>query len=105
MIVSLLIVAVMLLVMTLISERRDLVHNVTKGGLICAGSGVSNGVCNFFMMVLAGMLPASVMYPVVSAGGTIATSLAALLIYREKMSKQQLVGLGLGILAIVALNL
>jgi multidrug transporter EmrE-like cation transporter len=57
------------------------------------------------MMVLAGMLPASVMYPVVSAGGTIATSLAALLIYREKMSRQQLIGLGLGVLAIVALNL
>ena len=57
------------------------------------------------MMVLAGTLPASVMYPIVSAGGTIATSLAALLIYREEMSRQQLIGLGLGVLAIVALNL
>jgi len=55
--------------------------------------------------VLAVMLPASVMYPVVSAGGTITTSLAALLIYREKMSKRQIVGLGIGILAIIALNL
>ena len=53
MIVSLLIVAAMLLVMMLISERRNFVHNVTKGGLICAGSGISNGVCNFFMMVAA----------------------------------------------------
>lgn len=105
MIVGLLTVAVILTVMVLITERRDLIHNVRHGGLICAGSGVSNGICNFLMMVLAGMLPASVMYPVVSAGGTIATSLAALLFYREKMSRQQLLGLGLGVLAIIALNL
>jgi multidrug transporter EmrE-like cation transporter len=45
------------------------------------------------------------MYPVISAGGTIAISLTSLFIYREKLTKQQLVGLGLGVLAIIALNL
>ncbi|MBQ8309633.1 MAG: hypothetical protein IJX80_01305 [Clostridia bacterium] len=105
MIVGLVITALILITLAVIFERRDLLHNVRKGGLICAGSGVSNGLCNFLIMVMAGLMPASVMYPVVSAGGTIATSLAALLIYREKMSRLQLIGLGLGVLAIVALNL
>lgn len=105
MIVALAISAMLMTVFVLIYERKDLLYNIKKGALISAGSGVCNGICNFLIMVLAGMLPASVMYPVVSAGGTIATSLAAFLIYREKMSRRQLIGLGLGILAIVALNL
>ena len=105
MIVALGISAVFLLLFVLIYERRDLGYNIKKGGYICAISGVCNGGCNFFMMMLAGMLPASVMYPVISAGGTIATSLAALLIYKEKMSRRQLIGLGLGVLAIVFLNI
>ena len=94
-----------LICLTLAFERRDFLRNLRRGGIICAGSGVCNGICNFSILVLAGMLPSSVMYPIISAGGTIAASLAALFIYREKMSRQQLVGLGLGILAIVALNL
>jgi len=105
MIMSLAISAVILLCLVLMFDRKELFYNVKNGGLIAAGSGVCNGVSNFLMMVLAVMLPASVMYPVVSAGGTITTSLAALLIYREKMSKRQIVGLGIGILAIIALNL
>ena len=94
-----------LICLTLAFERRDFLRNLRRGGIICAGSGVCNGICNFSILVLAGMLPSSVMYPIISAGGTIAASLAALFIYREKMSRQQLIGLGLGILAIVALNL
>ena len=94
-----------LLLLVLVYERRDLAYNLRKGGLISACSGACNGTCNFLIMVLVGMLPASVMYPVISAGGTIATSLAALLIYREKLSRKQLLGLGLGILSIIALNL
>lgn len=105
MIMSIAISVVILLSLVLMFDRKALVHNVKRGGLIAAGSGMCNGVANFLTMVLAGMLPASVMYPVVSAGGTITTSLAALLIYREKMSRRQLLGLVIGILAIVALNL
>lgn len=97
--------ATLLVFLVLFFERRDILYNLRHGGYIGAGSGVCNGVCNFLMMVLAGTLPASVMYPIVSAGGTIAASIAALLIYKEKLSRRQLIGLGLGILAIVALNL
>jgi drug/metabolite transporter (DMT)-like permease len=105
MIVSIAISVLILLCLTLIFDRKELAYNVKKGGLIAAGSGMCNGIANFLMLVLAGILPASVMYPVVAAGGTITSSLAALLIYREKMSGRQLLGLGIGILAIIALNL
>lgn len=105
MIVGLCVTAVILAILSLSLEKKDMLHNIRHGGLICVGSGVSNGICNFLMMLLAGMLPASIMYPVISAGGTISTSLAAFFVYRERLSQQQLIGLALGVLAIVALNL
>ena len=105
MIVGLSVAALILAILVLVTERKDFVSNLRRGGLISVGSGISNGACNFLIMVLAGLLPASIMYPVISAGGTIAISLTSLFIYREKLTKQQLVGLGLGVLAIIALNL
>lgn len=104
-IMSVAISVVIMLCLVLLFDRKAISHNIKSGGLIAAGSGICNGVSNFLVMVLTGILPASVMYPVISAGGTITSSLAALLIYREKMSPRQIVGLGIGILAIVALNL
>ena len=105
MLVGLAVTAVILIVLTLIFERRDLAYNVRHGGLICAGSGFANGGCNFLIMVLEGLMPASIMYPVICAGATLVTMLVAFVIYRERMSRQQIIGIVLGIFAIIALNI
>ena len=37
--------------------------------------------------------------------GIIVTSLISMIFYREKLSKQQLIGLGMGIVTVILLNL
>jgi multidrug transporter EmrE-like cation transporter len=65
---------------------------------------VFNAGINFLFMVLA-VMPASVVYPILSAGGTLITAVVAYFVYKEKLSPMQLVGLGVGIASIVLLNI
>lgn len=76
-----------------------------NGFLYALPAGIMNAVVNLLMMVLAVRLPASLLYPVVSAGGIVMTAVVSLGIYRERLSKQEFVGLALGILSVVFLNL
>ena len=71
--------------------------------MICCGA--ANGMINFFSMTLVNMMPASVLYPLISAGGIITNSIVSRFIYKEKMSKQQYIGVLMGIISVVFLNL
>ena len=46
-----------------------------------------------------------IMFPIISAGGIVMASILSLTIYKEKLSTLQKLGLMLGVLAIVVLNL
>ena len=72
---------------------------------IAAICGVFNGLTNFLVLVLNGKLPASVMFPVISAGGIVFIFLYSLFVYREKFKLTQIIGFVLGVGAIVLLNL
>lgn len=104
MIMGLLISSVVLLALTLTSERKLMLDNLKKGGLFGCCGGVFNAGINFLFMVLA-VMPASVVYPILSAGGTLITAVVAYFVYKEKLSPMQLVGLGVGIASIVLLNI
>ena len=56
-------------------------------------------------MLCAVIMNASIMFPIISAGGIIGTSLVSVLFYKEKLTKMQYAGLVLGIGAIVLLNI
>lgn len=60
---------------------------------------------NFLVLVLSVRMDASVMFPIISAGGIVATYLVSLLVYKEKMTPQQTVGTFIGVVSIVVLNL
>ena len=105
MIVALLVVAVILFLMSLGSEKESWKPCVKKGigwMLLC---GIANGAVNLFVMVLSASMPASVMFPLISAGGILATALVAKLIFQEKLTVKQYVGMLLGIGAVIFLNL
>ena len=105
MIVALSIVTISLLVIALFTERKNMVHDLKKGSGLYLISGLANGLVNFLVLVLSSKMPASVMFPVISAGGIVATALVSIFVYKEKLSKYQTLGLILGILSIIALNL
>ena len=105
MIVGLLITAVVLALVAIATERKQMLPNLKKGVICYSACGIANGVVNFLVLVLATAMPASVMFPVISAGGIVLTALVSILLYKEKLSHWQKLGFVLGVAAIVVLNL
>lgn len=105
MIVALLVVAIFLFVISFGSEKKDW-GDCLKGGsgwmVLC---GLANGAVNLFVMILSGKMPASVMFPLISAGGILATALVAKFGFREKLTVKQYLGMLLGTGAVIFLNL
>ncbi len=67
--------------------------------------GLANGSLNYLVITLAGRLPASLLFPIVSAGSLILTMFSSVVFYREKYSPKQYIGFVLGVLSIVFMNL
>ncbi len=68
--------------------------------LVC-GCGIA--FCNHFNMYLSGVMPAIVVFPVLNGGTMILTTASGLIIWKERLSPKQIVGLAAGILAILLL--
>lgn len=60
---------------------------------------------NLLTMVVMGKMPLSVFYPVLSAGGLLATYLLSKFMYKEKLTKLQFAGLMVGMVSAVFLNI
>jgi multidrug transporter EmrE-like cation transporter len=67
--------------------------------------GLANGLVNLFVMIASTIIPNSVMFPLISAGGIVLTWIISVFLYKEKLSMKQNIGLVLGIVSIVFLNL
>ena len=105
MVAALGIVTVLLAIVSLFAEKENLAVNIKKGCGLFLICGFANGLVNFLVLVLSSKMPASVMFPVISAGGIVATALVSIFIYKEKLSKYQTIGLILGTISIIALNI
>lgn len=105
MIISLAIVAVVLLAFALWKERRVLLPTIKVGTHYMVLCGIANGVVNLFVMLASMTIPKSVMFPLISAGGIVLTWIISVFLYKEKLSTKQNIGLVLGIVSIVFLNL
>lgn len=86
--------------------RQKAARTLTRSFLLpAATAGLANGAVNLLVLVLASQLPAALMYPMISAGGIVITFFLSRFVFHERLSKVQLIGFGVGILSIVALNL
>lgn len=104
MIIALIITVITLFICALINERNTMVHSLKKGFPYYSICGFANGAVNFFILVLSTRMPASVMFPIISAGGIVITALISIFFYREKLSVAQKIGMVMGIAAVVVLN-
>jgi len=102
---AMLIAAATVAVFMFIRERDCIVPCLKCGWLYSASNGIANGFMNMLVMVLGLRMAASVIFPLISAGGILATAAVAIFFYKEKLSKAQITGVFLGILAIIFLNL
>ena len=106
MFVALLSVVVLFVAIGFWKERHDLGEVMRLGSIPAVLTGVCNGVTNLLVMVVVGvMVNASVFFPVVSAGGLIISYIISITLFKERFSTVQKIGIGLGLLALVLLNL
>ncbi len=90
------------LMITSIMGRKELKSFKLKlTGVI---SGILNGGANFIVLYLAATENASVLFPIVSVCNVIAAWLIGKLIFKEKLKITQIIGLILGVAAVVLLN-
>lgn len=96
------------LVIALCKEKEHISFNLRVGGIYGIICGLLTGVINLVVSLLsspARNMPASVMFPLMSAGGIICSLCVACFLYKEKLSKLQLLGLFLGIVSIVFISI
>ena len=108
MIIALLITSITLFLAAFFTKERETVTMSLKKGFIWyAICGIANGAVNLFVMMMVSVykMPASVMFPLISAGGIIITVIVSMTLYKEKLTKYQMLGVLLGIGAIVLLNM
>jgi len=105
MIVALAIVSVVMLIMTLCKERKDVKQCARHGWYLAVVCGVLNGGVNLFVMILSGRMPVSLMFSLISAGGLLVTYIVSKFLYKETLTKTQFVGFLFGLLAVVFLNI
>jgi drug/metabolite transporter (DMT)-like permease len=105
MIMSLIITTIVLTIFAGFNEKKDTLVNLKKGFWLFAICGIANGVVNYLVLLLSNRLPASVMFPVISAGGIVLSAIVAITVYKEKLSKYQWIGMILGTISIISLNM
>lgn len=66
-------------------------------------SGICVAVNNKFNLYLSGVVDSAVLFPIVNGGGLVLTTLAAVLLFKEKLSKKQWIGVVFGIASVVFL--
>ena len=105
MILALGISTVVLISASLITGETELKSTVRVGAPLALLCGLFNGAVNYLVIYLNPFIAASVMFPVLAAGGIILIFPYALLVRREKFTLMQWAGFIIGIMSVILLNL
>lgn len=95
----------LLAVLGIILDKDKLPYFLKHGSLYGIGAGICNGAKNFLTLVIYLLLPLSIVSPMKTGLGMIATFVLALCIYKEKYTKKQIIGVILGAVAVLLLAL
>lgn len=106
MVMALAMVTVVFFLLGLIKEKGPVADvTVKKGWHLAVICGLLNGLTNYLVMLLNGLLPASVLFPVIAAGGLVITFIVSVSVYKETFTRKQIIGFVAGIGAILLLNI
>ena len=105
MILALAIVVIFLGILTFKRERKEIKVLAKSGWYLAFPCGIANGMVNLLVMILSNIMPVSLMFPMISAGGIVVTYFVSRFFYKEKLTKMQLVGFIFGIISVVFLNI
>lgn len=104
MILALAIVTILLSFFVIKKERHEIKAYAKAAWYLAIPCGIANGIVNLFVMVLSNIMPISLMFPIISAGGIIVTYVISRFCLKEKLTKSQFLGFLIGIVSIVFLS-
>jgi multidrug transporter EmrE-like cation transporter len=94
-----------LVILGVIFDRKNFGTTFKYGLLYGGGAGVFNGINNLLIMLTYSYLPISIISPVKSGLGMVLSFFISVLFYKEKFTIQQYISIGLGVVAVVLMNL
>ena len=105
MMVVLAVSAISLFIIGVIKDGKDLKDIFKHGFFYAAGGGISNGLTNFLTLYVYTLVPISFAAPMKTGIKILLSFVIARLIFKEKYSKRQYLGVALGTIALVLFNL
>lgn len=96
---------VTLLTVGALKERGKVFYILKNGGIYAALAGLSNGAKNLFNLIAQMIIPVSLLAPLGAGINNLVTFLFAFFVFKEKLSKKQIIGALLGTLALVLFNM
>lgn len=106
--IAMLVAAAVNLVVYLFSPKtgKEQSANMIKYSLIYGiPNGIANVMANLLTLILTVSMPASIMFPIVSAGGIICTFITSSVIYKERTTGVKILGFVISMISIVILNI
>jgi len=105
MVFSLMMATLLLVCAATIREGRYMLKTVQQGALLSAACGASNGLANYFGLLCLAMIPNTVYYPIKSAAELVLTAAMSVFLFKEKLRTAQYIGVGLGTVALICINI
>ena len=91
---------VALIILGFVLERKNLGYIVRHGVPYGVGAGLVNGSKNFINLLMIAALPLSVVTPVRTGLGFIASFALSVFLYKEKFTKMQIISVIIGLVAV-----
>ena len=82
-------------------EKPDRAQLILIGVMV--GAGICAAINNKLNLFLSGVIPSAVFFPIVNGGNLVLTTIVAVLVFRERLSKMQWIGVAAGILSVLFL--
>lgn len=86
-------------------DRGKVLYILKNGGIYAALSGLSNGGKNLLCLIAQTMIPVSVLAPLEAGTRNLIAFLFSFFLFKEKLSKKQIIGAVLGTVALILFNL
>lgn len=105
MIISLFSAFVLLFAIGLVTERHRLTYVAKHGSLYSAIAGILNGAANFANLYILIYVPISIATPLKTGVGIVMSFVVSVLIYKERFTRNQLVGAVVGFVGLMLLKI
>ena len=104
MIITLCFSSLALFTLAIVRNKRKLGAAIRAGGIWAILAGLSNGLTNGLSLAVTTMLPLTLVSPIKSGSKILLSFLFSLILFRERFSARQIVGVGIGTAALILMQ-